>query len=245
MKLLLNYVPVPTLVLALGLTWVSPLRAQETPCPTIGKEIAAQIETAPGKILEIVHKALLAHEDCACDIITAAIRASGTDRRLIQDIVFTATSASIESAVTIAECAVAVAPFAAKEITMALEDAFGAEAMGKGKMVVGAREEPVIVDSEDLGLEARPSSSQYLRRMAGTLLPAPKRKIRSVQDRYRDLSDELSRAQERPQPRSAAFLTGGSELPIPERKRELPAASSERQTTAAAVTSSSPTLVRR
>ena len=172
-----------TTIFAAGLVGLTSLQAEqvEVDCSKLGEALVISATDKPDDLLGLVYEKIQANESCACEIVTAAIRAAKADKALVKDIVFTAVSASQDSAVTIAECAIAAAPKAAAEVALAMEDAFNIEA--SGKMVVGAHSDDEEEDEFD-------DSNSYLRTIAGRLLPAAARGI-SVRSDSSDVSDDL------------------------------------------------------
>jgi len=172
-----------TTIFAAGLVGLTSLQAEqvEVDCSKLGEALVISATDKPDDLLGLVYEKIQANESCACEIVTAAIRTAKADKALVKDIVFTAVSASQDSAVTIAECAIAAAPKASAEIALAMEDAFNIEA--SGKMVVGAHSDDEEEDEFD-------DSDSYLRSIAGRLLPAAARGM-SVRSDFSDVSDDL------------------------------------------------------
>ena len=89
--------------------------ASAAECDSVGADVKKAVADAPAKVLVIVDDMIAKNEACACEIVKAAIEASGADKALVREIVVTAVSSAQGMAATIAECAVAQAPEAAAE----------------------------------------------------------------------------------------------------------------------------------
>jgi len=93
----------------LGLA-ATPLSAEPADCLQVALTVKQEIKAAPAKFLEIVEKQVAANEDCACEIVKAAIQATDADEESVARIVEVAATTAPEKMRLIAQCAMAVAP---------------------------------------------------------------------------------------------------------------------------------------
>ena len=94
-------------------------------CAAVGREVRASVVKNPANLLPIVRKTLTANEDCACEVVRAAILAVESDPDLVRDIVITALMTAESRAAEIAECAVIAAPDSASAVKSALYAVLG------------------------------------------------------------------------------------------------------------------------
>lgn len=141
----------------LGLASMVPMAnaGPKTACDKISADVREAISKDPAKVLMIVEDALVINENCACEIIKAAIMATSTDEASVMQIVQTALAVAPKMSAIIAECATAAAPGAGPAIA-ALgtggenKTAVAETPTGGGKGVVAAVSPPVApVDVPD------------------------------------------------------------------------------------------------
>jgi hypothetical protein len=99
----------PMFAAALGLV-ASPIQADPANCLDIALSVKHEVKASPSDVLEIVEKQIGANEDCACEIVKAAIQAIDADERMVAQIVEVAATTAPEKMRLIAQCAIAVAP---------------------------------------------------------------------------------------------------------------------------------------
>ena len=109
-------------VAALAVGFVSPALA-DTDCDKASAKFASAVASKPNELLTLLAEAVAKNESCSCEFVQAAIKAVGSDKAKVGDIVFTAVSVAPGMATTITECAVAAAPKATSEIKAALKSA--------------------------------------------------------------------------------------------------------------------------
>ncbi len=85
-------------------------------CPEIALALAKRVENDPSLLLETVATEVGASPACACEIVKAAIQATGGEVATVIGIVETAITASPENMRLISQCAIATAPEALAEI---------------------------------------------------------------------------------------------------------------------------------
>ena len=88
-----------------------------TNCDKVSAEVRAEVEKDPAKVLMVVEDFMVSNETCACEIVKAAILASKANADLIKQIVLTATNVAPPMSKTIVDCASAIAPEHATEIS--------------------------------------------------------------------------------------------------------------------------------
>lgn len=88
----------------------TPLSAEPADCLQVALVVKSEIKAAPAKFLEIVEKQVAANEDCACEVVKAAIQATDADEETVARIVEVAATTAPEKMRLIAQCAMAVAP---------------------------------------------------------------------------------------------------------------------------------------
>jgi hypothetical protein len=98
--------------------------AQGVDCAAVGERVAAAVEANPGQVLIVVEDALVAYENCACEIVGAAIRNSDGSAETVKQIVLVAVQNAQTQAPAIAECAVGAAPQHADAVRIAFAEAF-------------------------------------------------------------------------------------------------------------------------
>ena len=79
-------------------------------CTAIGLSVEHQVRIDSTKVLSIVESEIGANPSCACEIVKAAIKASGAEEALVADITEVAITAAPESMRMISQCAIAAMP---------------------------------------------------------------------------------------------------------------------------------------
>lgn len=100
----------PAVIAALIGLAATPLTAEPADCLQIALTVKQEIKATPAEFLEIVEKQVAANEDCACEIVKAAIQATDADEETVARIVEVAATTAPEKMRLIAQCAMAVAP---------------------------------------------------------------------------------------------------------------------------------------
>ena len=97
-------------LILLGSLWaaaLSPAIGAPGKCDDIAKDVRQAVAKDPSKVLMIVEDALVISEECACEIVKAAIIASNADQARVKEIVQTAMAVAPKQSAIIAECAAA------------------------------------------------------------------------------------------------------------------------------------------
>ena len=95
--------------------------AEKAPdCKALYAAVTQEVTSSSDKVLEIVEKYVAENEACACEIVKAAIVASEADKKLVAEIVTTATLAAPDKLRLVAQCAIAVAPDALANVQAVL-----------------------------------------------------------------------------------------------------------------------------
>ncbi|MFM7180948.1 MAG: hypothetical protein ACKO2G_05735 [Verrucomicrobiales bacterium] len=128
--------------------------AETLPTPTAGAssltciQLAARVEVeigkAPSEVLNIVRRAMVDNDACACDVVKAAIKASKADDTLTGLIVETAVKTRPARFKEIVECAILAKPTARAQVRAALERVFGTKGSAKGRKIVVAKAESAM-----------------------------------------------------------------------------------------------------
>jgi hypothetical protein len=98
------------------LALVTPAYAEAPDCYKVSTAVKAAVAAHPEKVLELVAAQVAQNESCACEVVKAAIVASGADKTLVAGIVEAAIEAAPSKVRIIGQCAVAVAPDALAEV---------------------------------------------------------------------------------------------------------------------------------
>lgn len=88
--------------------FLTPAIGAPASCDDIAKDVRQAVAKDPSKVLMIVEDALVISEECACEIVKAAIIASNADAAKVKEIVQTAMAVAPKKSAIIAECAAAV-----------------------------------------------------------------------------------------------------------------------------------------
>jgi len=147
---------------ALAVGFVSPAVA-DTDCDKASAQFASAVSSKPEDLLTLLADAVAKNESCSCEIVQAAVKSAKGDKAKVGDIVFTVVSIAPARAVTVAECAIAVAPGAESEIQSALKSALsdegepyvGGKGVDKGGKYVEPPEEPSGFDFGRAPLDVR------------------------------------------------------------------------------------------
>lgn len=132
---------VATLCLPLAGQVAEAPRAEEIPrCQKVAESVRASVEKEPQKVLVIVEDAMVANENCACEIVKAAIVASNANQELARQIALTATHIAPRMATVIAECVAAV--------TRGRSSSGGKEVVESVKQAIGVQPESVLPGGE-------------------------------------------------------------------------------------------------
>ena len=91
-------------------TLALPAAAEESKCDRVYTVVNKAVAADSDKVLELVKKYVSQNESCACEVVKAAIVASGADKTLVAGIVETAITSAPNQVRIIGQCAVAVAP---------------------------------------------------------------------------------------------------------------------------------------
>lgn len=128
--------------------------SEPLPAPTAGAsslsciQLAARVEVeigkAPSEVLNIVRRAIVDNDSCACDVVKAAIKAAKADDTLTGLIVETAVKTQPARFKEIVECAILAKPTAKAQVRAALERVFGTKGSGKGGKIVVAKAETAM-----------------------------------------------------------------------------------------------------
>ncbi len=168
--------------------------ASAADCDRVGEKTSAAIEKNPSEMLVVVSDMISKNEGCVCEIVKAAIEATGGDKEQVRQIVVTAVSASATKAAEITECALAAAPGAASEIRAGLGEVFeGGEAYSaKGKQVmveetVDFSPDPVAVSGVYLIAPVAPSAAAI-----GVDQGLTDKEIKRLERLTRDLTNKLN-----------------------------------------------------
>jgi hypothetical protein len=98
------------------LALVTPVYAEAPDCYKVSTAVKKAVAAHPEKVLKLVATQVAQNESCACEIVKAAIVASGADKQLVAGIVEAAITVAPSKVRIIGQCAVAVAPDALAEV---------------------------------------------------------------------------------------------------------------------------------
>ncbi|MBT8038543.1 MAG: hypothetical protein KJO21_13495 [Verrucomicrobiae bacterium] len=99
-----------------ALALVTPIYAEAPDCYKLSSAVKQAVAAHPEKVLELVAAQVAQNESCACEVVKAAIVASGADKQLVAGIVEAAIEVAPSKVRIIGQCAVAVAPDALAEV---------------------------------------------------------------------------------------------------------------------------------
>lgn len=113
-------------------------------CSSIGLSVQQRVKLEPANVLEIVAAEVDANNGCACEIVKAALTATGANEELTARIVETAATAAPEQMRIISQCAIAAVPesLAAVQAVLAKLDPNSGESgrsAKSGKEVISAK----------------------------------------------------------------------------------------------------------
>ncbi|WAC19002.1 hypothetical protein OVA24_17370 [Luteolibacter sp. SL250] len=91
-----------------------------TGCAPVELSVRQRVKLDPANVLTIVREEITAHGDCACEVVKAALTATGADAALTASIVEVAATAAPESMRITAQCAIATVPEALAEVQAVL-----------------------------------------------------------------------------------------------------------------------------
>jgi hypothetical protein len=103
---------------------IFPATAQNVDCAAVAERVATAVKANPDEVLTIVEDAMVAYEQCACEVVSAAIKNSGGGADMVKQIVLVAVQHAETQAPAIAECAVGAAPEHAEAVRLAFAEAF-------------------------------------------------------------------------------------------------------------------------
>ena len=103
---------------------ILPATAQNVDCAAVAERVATAVKANPAEVLTIVEDAMVAYEQCACEVVSAAIQNSGGTAETVKQIVLVAVQNAETQAPAIAECAVGAAPEHAEAVRLAFAEAF-------------------------------------------------------------------------------------------------------------------------
>ena len=119
-----------------------------SPCDNIAKDVSTAVAKDPAKVLMIVEDALVINENCACEVVKAAIVAANADKSTVQQIVQTALAVAPKMAAVINECANAAAAGSIDSLAAASAEPTSG---GKGAREVLPPTPPADTESSDFG----------------------------------------------------------------------------------------------
>ena len=133
------------------------LQAQGIDCAAVGERVATAVKANPDQVLTVVEDALVAYEECACEVVSAAIKNSNGSAATVKQIVLVAVQNAQTQAPAIAECAVAAAPQHAESVRVAFAEAFnGKEAPAVEAAVAEAKTTERVASPEAATTERTP-----------------------------------------------------------------------------------------
>ena len=113
-------------------------QAEKTDCYTVFATVKKAVAADPDKVLELVSTYVAQNESCSCEVVKAAIMASGADKKLVAGIVEAAVASSPSNIRIIGQCAVAVAPDALSEVQVIVTE-YGAAGGDSGHSAKGEK----------------------------------------------------------------------------------------------------------
>ncbi len=126
----------------------------ETPdCLKLSSTLKSALAAQPSLVLEKVEALVAANESCACEIVKAAIVSTEADKKLVGEIVRTASLAAPDQMRVVAQCAVAVAPDAVVEVQKVLAEldpGAGESYSAKGGLDKGGEVGPASPGTEEV-----------------------------------------------------------------------------------------------
>jgi len=157
--------PKSLLMAAVGLLSVGLSDVMGQACAEIGEEVRAAAAAAPQEVNAIVADALNRNPTCSCEIVRGAISGSNANADTIGSIVATAVRIAPDQYQRITECAIAMNPDAAPQVSRALASVFGTggKSSGGGKaysgkgMIMGKEYDPFATDPEEIGFRLFPN----------------------------------------------------------------------------------------
>ncbi len=120
----------------------TPLQAQGIDCAAVGERVATAVKANPDQVLTVVEDALVAYEECACEVVSSAIKNSNGSAATVKQIVLVAVQNAQTQAPAIAECAVAAAPQHAESVRVAFAEAFNGKEAPAVEAAVAEAETP-------------------------------------------------------------------------------------------------------
>ena len=124
MKKICRSIFLGTVACAVATSMATPLQAQGIDCAAVGERVATAVKANPDQVLTVVEDALVAYEECACEVVSAAIKNSNGSAATVKQIVLVAVQNAQTQAPAIAECAVGAAPQHAESVRVAFAEAF-------------------------------------------------------------------------------------------------------------------------
>lgn len=111
-----------------------------TGCAAVALTVRQRVKLDPSAVLGIVGEEITTHNTCACEVVKAALTATGADAALASRIVEAAATAAPESMRLAAQCAIAAVPEALAEVQAVLArlDPGGGEGGHSAKSSKGA-----------------------------------------------------------------------------------------------------------
>ena len=137
MKLKFSLLQSAVASVAVGLT-ILPATAQNVDCAAVAERVATAVKANPDDVLTIVEDAMVAYEQCACEVVSAAIQNSGGSAETVKQIVLVAVQNAETQAPAIAECAVGAAPEHAEAVRLAFAEAFNGKEAPVAQAASGA-----------------------------------------------------------------------------------------------------------
>ena len=123
-------------------------------CQSIGEDVAISIGRNRERLLIVIEDALRRHSNCACEIVSAAVRAANGSEAVIAQIVETAVTVKPAQAAEIAECAMVAAPQMASAVQAGLDGALKDSSRGPGALPAAAESLPDSEEVEERATEA-------------------------------------------------------------------------------------------
>jgi hypothetical protein len=118
--------------------------ASSLTCIQLAARVEHEIDKTPSEVLNIVRRAIVDNDSCACDVVKAAVKAAKADDTLTGLIVETAVKTKPARFKEIVECAILAKPTAKAQVRAALERVFGTKGSGKGGKIVVAKAETTV-----------------------------------------------------------------------------------------------------
>ncbi|NCF84281.1 MAG: hypothetical protein GWQ08_01950 [Verrucomicrobiaceae bacterium] len=138
-------------------------------CGSIAEDVSIAISRDKGRLIVVLEDAMRSHGNCACEVVTAAVKAAGGSDTVIAQIVETSVKLKPTMAADISECASAAAPRQLAAVQRGLDRALTGASRGPGALPAAAEVNDTEPVAEERGITLGANPGEEVRSPQGAV----------------------------------------------------------------------------